>query len=113
MHHHDVGNVVVDGEDAGDVAAAVADIEGGRLQDLAVRRPGQVAQVILRVVILAVELIQHHLRRAVTHLTAGHMAVFNMDNGMLRMAAAYVVDDDLAIVAKLRRDARGDLLQSF
>ena len=52
-------------------------------------------------------------RRAVAYLTAGHMAVFDVDDGMLRMAAAHVVDDDLAIVAKLRRDARGDLLQSF
>ena len=88
MHHHDIGNVVVDGEDAGDVAAAVADVDGGRLQDLAVRCPCQVAQVILGVAVLAVELIQHHLRRAVAYLTAGHMAVFDVDDGMLRMAAA-------------------------
>ena len=69
--------------------------------------------MVLRLLVLVLQLLQHHHGRAVSHLAAGDVPVFNMYDGMLRMAAADVVDHDLAFVAELRRDACGNLFQCF
>ena len=44
LHHQQLGDVVVDGQNGGDLALAVTDIDCGGFEDLAVRRPGQVAK---------------------------------------------------------------------
>lgn len=91
----------------------VADIQRGGLEDLAVRRPGQIAQVILGMLGLRRHLVQHHLRRPVAYLPAGHVAVFNVDNGVVRMIAGHIVDHYLTVAAELRGDARRQLLEHF
>ena len=83
------------------------------LEDLAVRRPGQIAQVILGMLGLRRHLVQHHLRRPVAYLPAGHVAVFNVDNGVVRMIAGHIVDHYLTVAAELRGDARRQLLEHF
>ena len=69
--------------------------------------------MILRLVVLMLQLLHDYLGRAVAHPAAGHMSVFDVNDGVLRVAAGHVVDDHLALVAELRRDARRDLLQRF
>ena len=58
-------------------------------------------------------LIQHHLGRPVAYLPAGHMAVFNVDNGVVRMIAGHIVDHYLTVAAELRGDARRQLFEHF
>lgn len=69
--------------------------------------------MILGLLVLVLQLLQHHHGGAVTHLTAGNVSVFDVYDGVLRVAGADVVDHDLALVAELRRNARGDLLKRF
>ena len=85
----------------------------GGLEDLAVRRPGQIAQVVPGVLGLGRHLIQHHLGRPVAYLPAGHMAVFNVDNGVVRMIAGHIVDHYLTVAAELRSDAHRQLFAHF
>ena len=69
--------------------------------------------MILGLTLLMLQLIQHHLRSTVTHLTAGNVAVFNVDNGAVGMAGGYIVDDHLAVVTKLSGNTGGKLFEQF
>ena len=69
--------------------------------------------MILGLTLLMLQLIQHHLRSTVTHLTAGNVAVFNVDDGAIGMAGGYIVDDHLAVVTKLSGNTGGKLFQQF
>ena len=113
VHHHDVGDVIVDGKYGRDRAAAVADIQGRGFQYLPARRPRQVAQMVLGLLVLMLQLLHDDPGCTVADLPAGHVPVFDVYDGVLRVAAGHIVDDHLALVAELRRDARGDLLQRF
>ena len=96
-----------------DRAAAVADIQGRGFQYLPARRPRQVAQMVLGLLVLMLQLLHDRPGCTVAELPAGHVPVFDVYDGVLRVAAGHIVDDHLALVAELRRDARGDLLQRF
>ena len=113
LDHHQPRHIVVDGEDGYHAAPAVADVQRRGLEDLAVRGTGQIAQVILWLLVLPGQLVQHHLRRSVAHLTAGYMAVFDVYDGVIRPVARYVVDHHLAVAPELGRHTGGDLLQRF
>ena len=65
FHHQQFGDIVVDGKDGRDLSLAVADIDRGRLEDLSVRRFGQVAEMILGFRIIALELFNDHMGRSV------------------------------------------------
>ena len=51
--------------------------------------------------------------KGVAHLSARHMAVFDGDDGMLRMLGAHVVDHHLTVAAKRRRNPLCDLFECF
>ena len=68
--------------------------------------------MILRLGVHSLHLLQHHLGRAVPHLPAGDMAVFNGHDGVIRVLAK-VVDHHLAVAAKLGRDALGHLFKQI
>ena len=63
--------------------------------------------------VLMLQLLHDDPGCTVADLPAGHVPVFDVYDGVLRVAAGHIVDDHLALVAELRRDARGDLLQRF
>ena len=55
------GDVVVDAEDADGGPVVVADVDGGGLENLSVLRLGQVAQVVLKLLPVAPQGLQHHV----------------------------------------------------
>ena len=67
--------------------------------------------MILGLLMLVLQLLHHHSGRAVPDLPSGHVPVLDVYDGVIRVAAGYIVDDHLALVAELRRDPRGDLLE--
>ena len=56
-----LGDVVVDAEDADGGPVVVADVDGGGLENLSVLRLGQVAQVVLKLLPVAPQGLQHHV----------------------------------------------------
>ena len=111
-HHQQGGDVVVDGKNRGDLPLAVADVHGRGFQDLAVRSLHQIGQVVLGLGVVGLQLLHHHVGRAVPHLPPGDMAVDNIHNAVVRISAQ-VVNDHLAAAAKLGRNARRHLFQQF
>ena len=89
-------DVKIDPEDGGDLSLPVADVDGGGFQDLAVRRPRQIADLILGVRVLLTELLEHDVRRPVAGLSSAHMAVFDGHDGAVCAALGQLVDHDLA-----------------
>ena len=69
--------------------------------------------MVLRLRIVVKHLLQHHLGCAIAYLAPGHMAVYNIDNGMIHPAAVYLVNDDFTVFAELRGNAVSNLLQCF
>ena len=58
-------------------------------------------------------LLQSHLGGTVADFPPGHMAVYDIDDGVIHPAAADLVNDHLAVAPKLGRNAIGYLLQRF
>ena len=112
LHHQQLGDVIVDGQDGGDLALAVADIDCGGLEDLAVRRPGQITEVVPGLRVVGLQLLHHHVGGAVPHLPAGDVAVLDGHDGVVRVAAQ-VVDHHLAVGAELGGDPRRHLLEQI
>ena len=88
LHHQQRGDVIVDGQNAGDLALAVADIDGGGFEDLPVRRPGQVGQMVPGRRVIGGQLLHHDIGGPVPHLAAGDVAVVNVYNGVFRIRRA-------------------------
>ena len=103
---------VVDGQDGGNLPLPVPDIHGGGFQNLAVRRLGQVAQVVLGLRVLGAQLLHHHVGRAVPHLPPRHVAVGDEDDGAVRIAAE-IVNGHLAVGTELGGNAGGHLTQEL
>ena len=61
LHGQHEGDVVVDAEDADGGPVVVADVDGGGLENLSVLRLGQVAQVVLKLLPVAPQGLQHHV----------------------------------------------------
>ena len=87
LHKDKAGDVVIDGQDGGDPPPPVPDVDGGGFQNFAVRRLGEVAEVVLGLRVLGAELLHHHVGRAVPHLPARHVAVGDEDDGAVRVPA--------------------------
>ena len=56
-----MGDVVVDAEDADGGPVVVADVDGGGLENLSVLRLGQITQVVLELLPVAPQGLQHHV----------------------------------------------------
>ena len=105
LHHQQLGDVVVDGQNGGDLALAVTDIDCGGFEDLAVRRPGQVGQMVPRRRVIGGQLLHHDIGGPVPHLAACDMAVDNIDNGVFRILRGQIVNHNLTVWPELGRQA--------
>ena len=61
LGHGQRGNIEVDAENGAHAPGFVADVDGRRFQQLAVRRAGEIAQLVLRRAAVLAELIEHDL----------------------------------------------------
>jgi len=61
LHGQHEGDVVVDAEDADGGPVVVADVDGGGLENLSVLRLGQITQVVLELLPVAPQGLQHHV----------------------------------------------------
>ena len=101
FHHQQGGDVVVDGEDGIHPSSAAADIDGGGFQDFPVRGAGQIGQVVLGVLRAVENLLHDDGRGSVPHSAPGDVPILDVDNGLFRVGSGEIVNDDLAIGAKL------------
>lgn len=58
-----IGDVVIDGKNADGVAVFITDIDGARFKDAPIARFGQIIEVILQVAAVAVQGLEHNVRR--------------------------------------------------
>ena len=114
LDHQQRGDVVVDAEDGHDLAPLVADVHRGGLEDLAVRRLGEIAQVILGLLRPALRTCSSTTWDAPSPTLRPVTWPFSMMtmecSGWL---GCHVVDHDLAAAAELGGDALGNLPQSL
>ena len=89
----------------------VMDIDRGRFQGFAVFRAGQIAALIGYLIVVVPNLLEHHVRRAVSDFSAGYMSVFNGDDGAVGALVRNFMHNHLTVRAKLRGDALCDLSQ--
>ena len=61
LSHGQRGNIEVDAENGAHAPGFVADVDGRRFQQLAVRRAGEIAQLVLRRAAVLAELLEHDL----------------------------------------------------
>ena len=103
FHHQQGGDVVVDGEDGVHLPRPIPDVDGGGLEDLAVRGAGEIGQVVLGVLIPVEDLLHHHRGGPVPQPAPGDMPVFNVRDGLLRVLGGQVVDHHFgaALLAQL------------
>ena len=110
LHH---GNVVVDPKNPRDFSVLVPDVHRRGFQNLPVLCARQIAKLILRTVVLMAQLLQHHMRRPIADLAAGHMPVFDRYDRGIGAFAREFMEHDFAVAAELRRDRLCDLLKQF
>ena len=105
LERHDGRGVVVDGEDGYRLARLVAEEDRARAQLASVLGARVVGKVILELVRVRAQGLEHHVGRAVPELSAGDLAILYCDDGAVGVIRLQVMDDDLAVASKLSGDA--------
>ena len=105
------GDVVVDGEDGRDAALLVPDVDGAALEYAPVVGPGEVGELVLELGGVGPERLEDDVAGPVADLAAADVAVFDEDDAAVGLIPAQVMDDHLAVAAKMDAETVCELPQ--